>query len=399
MITRVTEQMKYFLMTENLFKVQNKNGQLMEQMASQKRINRPSDDPLGTSTVLDLRTTRTSLENYGRNIENAESWLSVTESKLSSAADILIEAKGLSLSQSSATASEDSRKSAATSISSLIDELRAIANSKFGGRYLFAGSRADAEPFSTAPGLASIGAAVASDANVFDGTVTASGAYTADRNKTYVVRIAAGGALAATTYQVSSDGGKTWGAVKTGLVGDVAIGDGVNIRFQETGTEQLTGGDLFSVQTLAAGYYQGNGEEAAVEIGKGNTFRYGITGESVFTDANGGSVDVFAVLDDLKTALETNNATGISSQIDLLQEGYDQTTRQVSRCGSRMEILEAARNSYSALDLQLTELMSNAEDTDVSQLLIEYKSHEIALEACYSMAAQIGNNSIIQFLK
>ena len=399
MITRVTEQMKYFLMTENLFKVQNKNGRLMEQMASQKRINRPSDDPLGTNTVMDLRTMRASLESYGRNIENAKAWLSVTESKLSSAADILLAAKELSLSQSSATASEASRKSAAATVSSTIDALRALANSKFGGRYLFAGSCPDADPFTAVPGAASIGAAEPSAANVFDGDAVTSGTYTADRNKTYAVRIVTGGALAAATYQVSSDGGKTWGAVKAGLVGDVAIGDGVNIRFEETGTEQLTSGDLFSLQALTAGYCRGNGAEPAVEIGKGNTFRYGISGESVFTDRDSGNVDVFTVLDNLKTALESNDATGIASQIDLLQGGYDQIVRSVSRCGSRVEILETAQNNYSALDLQLTELMSNAEDTDVSQLLIEYNSHEIALEACYSMAAQIGNNSIIQFLK
>jgi len=399
MISRVTEQMKYSLMTDNLFKVQNRNGQLMEQMASQKRINRPSDDPLGTSTVMDLRTMLASLEKYGRSINNAESWLSVTESRLSSAADLLLEAKELSLSQSSATASEASRKSAAASISSIIDELRSIANSKFGDRYLFAGSRTNADPFSSVAGSATIGAADPSGSNVFDGDAVTSGAYTADSNKTYAVRIVAGGALAAATYQISSDGGKTWGAVNAGLVGDVAIGDGVNIRFEETGTEQLTSGDLFTVQALTAGYYRGNGEEPAVEIGKGNTFRYGITGESLFTDKDGGNVDIFTVLNNLKTALETNNATGISNQINLLQTGYDQVVRGVSRCGSRVDVLEAARNSYSALDLQLTGLMSNAEDTDVSQLLIEYNSHEIALEACYSMAAQIGNNSIIQFLK
>ena len=399
MITRVTEQMKYSIMTDNLFKVQNKSEKLMEQMASQKRINRPSDDPLGTSTIMDLRSARSSIGYYGKNIESANAWLSVTESKLFSASEILLSAKEISLSQASATATASSRKSAAASISSMIEELRAIANSKFGGRHLFAGTRLGEDPFSAEAGGAVVGAAAASEANVFDGTVVTSGVYAGDGNETHVLRIVSGGGLADATYQVSTDGGRNWDAVRTGLVGDVALGDGVLIRFEETGSSQLAAGDLFSVQNLAAGYCRGNGEEMAVEIGKGNTFRYGISGESVFTDRNGGTVDIFDALNDLQTALEGNDVPGIAAQIDRFQQGYDQVVQAVSRCGSRMMSLQIAKNNYSALDLQLTELLSCAEDVDISALLIEYNSHEIALQACYSMAAQIGNNSIIQFLK
>jgi len=47
MVTRVTENMKYSLLTSNLSSVQDRCSELMLQLSTQKRINRPSDDPRG----------------------------------------------------------------------------------------------------------------------------------------------------------------------------------------------------------------------------------------------------------------------------------------------------------------------------------------------------------------
>ena len=68
MITRVTESMKYSLMTGNLNNVQNKYNDLLEKLSSQKRINQPSADPLGTSRVMDYRDSLSSIEQYKNNI-------------------------------------------------------------------------------------------------------------------------------------------------------------------------------------------------------------------------------------------------------------------------------------------------------------------------------------------
>jgi flagellin-like hook-associated protein FlgL len=44
-------------------------------------------------------------------------------------------------------------------------------------------------------------------------------------------------------------------------------------------------------------------------------------------------------------------------------------------------------------------MMSDTEDADITQLSIAYQSQQIALQASYSMAAQISKNTIMNFLK
>lgn len=399
MITRVTENMKFALVTNNLFNVQNKYGVLMEQLASQKRINRPSDDPLGATKVLDFRTAKTSLAQYGKNIDNLNGWLSMTESNLTGINDILTRAREIAVAQSTGTATASTRSIAATELESLIDQARALANGKSGNRYLFAGSRTDTEPFSATESPASVGTAAAASDNDFDGTVTSGGAYTGAVNKTYALKIIAGGALGTATYKISADAGKTWGATATvPLTGIVTVGDGMTMTFVEN-TVSLTANDLFTVEGRVTGYYNGNGEDLSVDVNKNNTFDYNISGEEAFTDKGDGTVDMFGALNDLKTALNNNDQDGIAAQLDTLQAAQQQVSRVTARIGARMNSLDITKSNHEALDQQMTVLLSDVEDADIAQLMTDFSMKEVALQASYQMAGKINENSILNFLK
>ncbi len=398
MITRVTDQMKYALLTNNLFNVQNQYNDLMNQLSTEKRINRPSDDPLGMNRVMDYRTSLASIDQYQKNIDDSTSWLNITESKLTSVNDILVKIQETTVSQGSDTASAATRRDAATALQPLIDELLSLANSKIGDRYIFAGTRTDTKPFAAETGVYTGGPAAAAGGNTYTGDATASGTYTGAANATYVVKIAAAGDLNAATYRISADGGKTWGAesaVGDMSTGTISLGDGLSLTF-DAGT--FGAGDVFSVQAFVSGQYRGNGEELAANIGKDNTFSYGISGEAVFTDKGNGEVDIFKTLNDLKTALEGNNADGIRSQLDNLKKAQQQVTRYTAQCGTRTNSLEVTKNNYDALKTSITGLMSNIEDADITQLITDFNMKAVALQASYSMAAQIGKISILDFL-
>ena len=83
MINRVTEAIKYNMITSNLFYISGKYGELMEKLSTQKAINRPSDNPIGTNDILDFRTARTTLAQYQTNIADASIWLNMTDTNLS----------------------------------------------------------------------------------------------------------------------------------------------------------------------------------------------------------------------------------------------------------------------------------------------------------------------------
>ena len=143
MLTRITNNMRFTTIIDNLNRAQNNYSSLMEQMSSQKKINRPSDDPVGATRVLDYRSVRDSIAQYGRNIENANAWLELTETKLENIGDLIGQAREAGVNnQSSETA-----QVLAQNVGSLLEEILSLANSKFGDRYLFSGSATDGAPF------------------------------------------------------------------------------------------------------------------------------------------------------------------------------------------------------------------------------------------------------------
>ncbi|MCX5845004.1 MAG: flagellar hook-associated protein FlgL [Deltaproteobacteria bacterium] len=397
MITRVTDNMKFDMLNNSISNTQTQYSELMEKLATEKQVNKPSDDPLGMGKILDYRAVKSYTSHYEKRVEESKSWIDLTESKLSSVNDILNQIRETAISQSSATASESTRQIAADSLQPLIDQLRSLANSKFGDRYLFSGTKTDTEPFSATESAARIDAPVNASGNTYTGTVSEAGTYTGATNKTYVVKIVAGGTLGSATYQVSSDSGKTWVGVPTVLAsGSNTLGDGISLTFPP-GT--FAANDSFSVNAYAPGYYNGNGEELSVEVGKDVAINYSITGEAAFTARGSGTVDIFKTLNDLKTALQNNDAEGIRNQLDPLQEAGDQITRYTAKCGTRVNSLDISDTVLKDLDTRLTGLTSNIEDADVVALMTAFKMKEIALQACYEMAGNLGNISIINFIK
>ena len=400
MVMRVSESMKFSTMIENLYKVQNSYNELMEKMASGKSLNRPSDDPLGMSRVLDYQESKASIEQYSENIDSSKGWLAMSESILSSVNDLLVNAKEIAISQSTATASAETRSISAVSVEQIIDEMLSLANSQYGDRYLFSGTKTSDVPFSDSEAPATIGTPAAASGNTFDGTVAAgAGPYTGAVNKTYVVKIVTGGNFAAAEYQISDDGGATWGAVRDDLdTGTITLGDGIDLTFT-AGTVDLAADDIFHVDASVEGYYNGNGEELSVTIGKDINFAYSIPGQSIFTDQGDGEVDIFKTLNDLKNALETNDPDMIASQMNGLDDGIQQVNKYIAQCGTRTNRLEIAETNLCDLDYKLTELISNIEDADLAEIVTKFSMKEVVLQASYSMASSIGNLSIIDFLR
>ena len=401
MITRVADQMKFNLLNNSISNIQNANNELMIKLSSQKQVNKPSDDPTGMGKILNYRSAKAQISNYQKNVDSSKSWLSTTESNLTSVNDILNSIQQTVISQSTATASASTRQIAADSLQPLIDQVLSLANAKFGNSYIFSGTRTDTEPFSTAAQAAHIDVPVKASGDAYTGVVSldASAAYTGTANNTYAVKIVTGGLpLGATPYQISSDGGKTWGIVKTDLSGIVDLGDGVKLNFTG-GAGTFAANDVFYAHAYAAGYYNGDGQELASEVGKGVTMNYSTTGEAAFTSQGQGTADIFQTLNDLKTALQNNDATGIANQLDPLKKAQDQITRYIAQCGTRTNSLDTSSSTLTDMDTRITGLTSNIEDADMAKLITEYQTKQVALQASYQIASNLTSNSILNFIR
>ena len=394
---RITENMKFNSSISSLSDVQEQYNSLLEKMSSQKRINRPSDDPVGVTRVLSIKQQEAGITQYRTNADQCDSWVSVTESKLTSANDLIVKAKQLAVAQATATASSSTRKLEAQTVKGIFDEMVSLANSQFGDRYIFSGTGTD-EPFSGTKLAASVGTAAKATGNVFDGTVTSGGTYTGDRNKTYVVKATSSGALSTVKYVVSSDGGKTWGSEQTGLNNPITLGDGITFTFAE-GATQMAKDDVFYVKGTTSGFFKGNGNSLNMSIGRSLALDYNVSGEAAFTDKGVGGVDILTTLDDLKTAMDNNDVTGIQTQISRLDAAQQNILASTSQCGTKANRIEIAKTNMDELEQRLTTSLSNTEDADVAALATQFAMKDVALKASYAMASKIGENTILNFLK
>jgi flagellar hook-associated protein 3 FlgL len=126
---------------ENLLKTQ-------QQIASQKRINKSSDDPIGMGQVLGYRTNLAVTDQYQENIGQGMTRLEFNEVTLDLASDLVNTARKLAENYSGSTLSAATRQSAALQVKDLYDQVMQMANSKFSGNYIFSGHATNTTPFS-----------------------------------------------------------------------------------------------------------------------------------------------------------------------------------------------------------------------------------------------------------
>jgi len=120
---------------------------LQVQLASSKQINRPSDNPVGASTVGVLDDILERREQRLRNLSHAESVLNTGDAAVADATDLLLEAKSIGLSQIGVGSDAQTRENQARVIDSMLQEMVRIGNRQYQGLYLFSGSSTATMPF------------------------------------------------------------------------------------------------------------------------------------------------------------------------------------------------------------------------------------------------------------
>lgn len=398
MSIRITDTMRYDTAVRNIFVANNRYTETMTKLASQREINRISDNPLGMSQILSLRQIQSDISLYKKNMDTTKTWLTLTESTLTSIHDVLTRAREIAVSQASATANAHTRSACAAEVESLISEMVSLMNTRLGNCYIFGGTRTEKPPFNRDYTEARIDEPRAASDNIYTGTVSRGGTYSGEMNKTFVIKIVTGGDRSAATYRWSDDGGRTWSAESApgALEQEITLPEGITLSFSAGtfGTD-----DIFYVHAYAAGYYNGNSDELSVSIGKDSTVNYGIAGDTVFTARRDGEVEILQVMNDLKTALEKNKPEDVSEQINKLKKAQEQINRAISRCGAGMNRMEIARGILNNLESSTTECISSIEDADLAALSTHLSARETALQACLLVAARLQNVNIMDFFK
>ena len=135
---RVSEQLKYGF--AKLIRAQ-------EQVASGKRILRPSDDPSGTALVLALKKRTGDIDRWSASADSGRPLVDEAASAVNDGVEALAEARALVMQGLNGTYNAVDRASIAEQVSSLRDRLFTVGNTESNGVYLFGGTRSEIPPF------------------------------------------------------------------------------------------------------------------------------------------------------------------------------------------------------------------------------------------------------------
>jgi flagellar hook-associated protein 3 FlgL len=156
---RITNRMLHDRALSNLERNVEALSRVQEQVATTKRLQRPSDDPTDVRSAVKTSELKAELERYQRNIVNASRAMSTAEGALASAGEVIQRVRELAIQGANGSLSSGDRSLIAQEVEQLTGQLVALAATRAGDQYLFSGYQTDKAPYgSPPPGTAVVGA-------------------------------------------------------------------------------------------------------------------------------------------------------------------------------------------------------------------------------------------------
>jgi flagellin-like hook-associated protein FlgL len=360
-------------------------------IASGQKYQSISDNPVDVGAILGLNTENNQTAQYGRNLETAKGWLSVTESTLQDITDIVQGSMALANQMATGTYNAAQRQAAAQQIQGYLEEVMQVGNTEFNGQHILAGYRTDAPPFTTGDWQVQPPVMHLTDGS--SGTAVSGGVYTGTASRTYLVEMVSGGGTGVGTYRVSTDGGQSWTDPAVIPAGPVTLGDGVEVTLGGT----WNAGDRFSIPVYQPIEYRGDTNDLEIAIGAQNRMVINKVG-SAAVGGDQGNNDLFQILAQLKSNLEANEPAEVGASLEKLRSYQTHITSIMAGLGASLDRVGMKENVYNSLKDELTQQISDRGDTDLVEAVNLLKTKENAYQAALLSSSKIMGMSLMDYL-
>jgi flagellar hook-associated protein 3 FlgL len=291
---RVTESSTNRATLANLQLDSSRLADLQEQMSSGRQITKPSDNPTGTVTALQLRSQLSQAKQFQANSNDALGWLTTVDSAYGSITSQLEQVRTLVLQgMNTGTGNPASNSALAQQVDQARASLLSLANASYQGRPVFGGTTAGSVAFDT------------------------SGNY---------------------------------------------VGD--------SGTVTRT-----------------VGANASVDLNTQATATFGANGSNLFDLLSG-------IANDLRT-----NPANLGSDLTQLDARQLAITSDRSLAGAKYQRIQTVQSAASTNSLQLTSQLSDLQDIDLAETVVQVTSANTAYQAALATTAKVGQISLMDFLR
>ncbi len=454
-----------------------KLARAQQEVATGKRILKPSDDPIGSTLALSFRRAIAGAGRYDQAIQSGRTMTDTAASQLQDAAGILSEARAVLIQGLNGPTNPADRVLLAGEMKLIRDRMFDIANNQIGDRYLFAGTATENVPFHSQvlggvptvryagndePQELLVGQGVRIETTVPGGRVFA-------REQHSGTQFAG---LTGVANGISADQGSgyefldvrheaTSGALPGGLAfvsagaQDTIMGDHTLTIDSAVGTIQLDGGAVQRIPLPTAPDYANftvtsdGGSELHLDFTAfvGATASAAVRGDGsisiddatyvpltfaetdlelidpetngvIHLDATavhrsgrelvtfGGTVNAFDVLQGIVDDLKNSDNLALQDLQDRLglwlgelDRNHDNVLIATGTLGSRSQRLTKMEDGLAESTVQVRGLLSNVEDADFSQVVLDMTRAEQTLQLAQATSVRLLNTSLLNFLR
>ncbi|MCW8878758.1 MAG: flagellar hook-associated protein FlgL [Kangiellaceae bacterium] len=376
------------------------------QLATQKRVLKPSDDPVAATSISFIQTEIAQLEQFNRNGNMAKVSNELEESVLTSATDILFRIRSLMVEMGNGTYAEEELDSIAVEMNERLGELLGLANTQnANGDYLFSGSKVKVQPF----------------------TRDAAGnyIYNGDQNQR-MLRVSSG-----VVVPVSDPGFEVFTDVKNGngkfIAGSNAANTGGGII--SPGSYQAPPNFLAEPYTITFGTdingnttYTVTGDVSATTIVPATVWQEGdqISFNGITTEVSGTplsgdqfhispstSEDLFSTIQLAIDAVESfadseSGRARFLNTVNRVQETMNNHMQNVDivrgKIGSRLNAIDSETNSNLSLLVTSRSALSDIQDLDVVEASTRFSQQLVVLEAAQASFVRVQGLNLFNFI-
>ena len=426
---RVTEITKRDQVVDGIQRNGKHLQKLQGELATGKKINKTSDDPIGATVVQDTVTTISRNQQIVHNTDTNIAWLERIEIELNHVADLLEQAKVLTLSQANDATTIESRTIVAQELRAIRTALFDAANARSGKLYLFSGTETFTQPLRFNDPI--------QEAQLLSGDIPQKDVaelidleqfkaqFEEHSDNEYRIRITRTGSFGRALYQISDDLGETWSkeqillpvikvvnpegkpddqvilrfTSKDGTHSDVAEGQKADfVDFADSGTI-FQEGLQFVYQPNPQIAYDGNTQKKEVLIANNTSVPLSITAEDLFLKNGGDSVNIFGVLNALEQALKVDDGSGVSARIVQLDAARNQVLKQVATVGNTIRELENAKSKLDDQVFTKQKRLSEVQDIDLAEAMVELNAAELNNKSSLDAGGRLIQPTLLQFLR
>src|SRR5581483_9901370 len=146
---RVTMSMTNRTLLANIESAAARVAKAQAKLSSGKELNAPSDDPYAVGRALQLRSELGEVQQYQRNVSDAQGLQQAMDTTLSSVNDYVLRARDLVVQGANGALGQSDRNAIADEIDQITDGIKSAANARYGDQYIFGGTKTTTAPYST----------------------------------------------------------------------------------------------------------------------------------------------------------------------------------------------------------------------------------------------------------